>query len=285
MIATPTAVETEIAIAEHASERDLPDVRHRIERRRRGFQRRERARHFAGLMLEPFRLVSLRLAPARLVDGEDRGIENAVAQSLQAERRKPRLGIARHDLAAAGAVVEIIEDDAGIVIRGAVLVDHDRNLAERILLADAVVDVGGVGGFDFHIVVEAENGNCDPDLAAERRRRRRAQNHHCSTFDVTDFVCGSAFLRQCIARRNATDQRSAGRPHGISLRVALPHDAAPPPYPVTTRLTAFGPLPFLSGSTSKLMRWPSTSDFSPARSTAVMCTNTSRPPSSGLMKP
>src|SRR3954470_16143939 len=52
-----------------------------------------------------------------------------------------------------------------------------------------------------------------------------------------------------------------------------------------TRLTALGPLPFLSGSTSKLMRWPSFSDFMPARSTAVMCTNTSRPPSSGLMNP
>src|SRR6266581_6746920 len=55
--------------------------------------------------------------------------------------------------------------------------------------------------------------------------------------------------------------------------------------PLTTRFTALGPLPFLSGSTSKLMRCPSLSDFKPARSTAVMCTNTSRPPSSGLMKP
>src|SRR4029077_3828101 len=143
----------------------------------------------------------------------------------------------------------------------------------------------GVGGFDFHVIVEAEQRDRDPNLAAERRSRRRAQNHHDSTFDVIDCVCGSALLRQCSAKRNATDQRSAGRPHGISQRVVLPHDAATSPYPVTTRLTAFGPLPFLSGSTSKLMRWPSTSDFSPARSTAVMCTNTSRPPSSGLMKP
>ena len=46
----------------------------------------------------------------------------------------------------------------------------------------------------------------------------------------------------------------------------------------TTRLTALGPLPFLSGSTSKLMCWPSISDLKPARSTAVTCTNTSRPP-------
>ena len=52
-----------------------------------------------------------------------------------------------------------------------------------------------------------------------------------------------------------------------------------------TKLTAFGPLPFLSGSTSKVMRCPSARSFSPARSTAVMCTKTSRPPSSGLMNP
>src|SRR5262249_16044394 len=55
--------------------------------------------------------------------------------------------------------------------------------------------------------------------------------------------------------------------------------------PVMTRLTTFGPLPFLSGSTSKERRCPSLNDLSPARSTAVTCTNTSRPPSSGLMKP
>src|SRR4051812_17219643 len=33
------------------------------------------------------------------------------------------------------------------------------------------------------------------------------------------------------------------------------------------------------------MRCPSVKSFKPACSTAVMCTNTSRPPSSGLMKP
>src|SRR5262249_15831019 len=53
--------------------------------------------------------------------------------------------------------------------------------------------------------------------------------------------------------------------------------------PVMTRLTAFGPLPFLSGSTSKEMRCPSVSDLSPARSTAGTWPNTSRPPPSGLM--
>ena len=37
-----------------------------------------------------------------------------------------------------------------------------------------------------------------------------------------------------------------------------------------TRFTAFGPLPFLSGSTSKVIRCPSFNPFKPARSTAVM---------------
>src|SRR6516165_5861127 len=77
--APPRAVEAEIAIAERAGERDLADGRRRIDRRRRSFERGERAGHLAGLMLEPFRLVGLRLAPPRLVDGEDRGIEQAVA--------------------------------------------------------------------------------------------------------------------------------------------------------------------------------------------------------------
>ena len=37
-----------------------------------------------------------------------------------------------------------------------------------------------------------------------------------------------------------------------------------------TRLIALGPLPFLSGSTSNVMRCPSVNPFHPARSTAVM---------------
>src|ERR1700688_1686995 len=50
--------------------------------------------------------------------------------------------------------------------------------------------------------------------------------HFCgSTF------CGGTLLQEYIARRSATVQRSAGRPHGISRRVALPHDAATSPYP------------------------------------------------------
>src|SRR5262249_9772521 len=40
--------------------------------------------------------------------------------------------------------------------------------------------------------------------------------------------------------------------------------------PVTTKFTAFGPLPFLSGSTSKLIRCPSFRPLSPACSTAVI---------------
>jgi len=50
-----------------------------------GFERGEPARHLAGLVFEPFRLVGIGLAPARLVNGQDRSIEDAVAQRLQAQ--------------------------------------------------------------------------------------------------------------------------------------------------------------------------------------------------------
>ena len=73
--------------------------------------------------------------------------------------------------------------------------------------------------------------------------------------------------------------RRAARRHQLSFLIANKEDARSQPpgrfaagifYDETTRLTALGPLPFLSGSTSNVMRWPSARSFSPARSTAVM---------------
>jgi len=54
-------------------------------------------------MIEPFLLVMLLRAPARLVHGKDRSIENAVAQSLQPQRGEARLRLAWNDSAAAGS--------------------------------------------------------------------------------------------------------------------------------------------------------------------------------------
>src|SRR5262249_28122427 len=85
-IAPPRVPETEIAIAERAGERDLTDVGRRRERGRRGFERRERALHLTGLMLDPFRLVPLRCSPAAFVDQQDRSIHHAVGERLQAQR-------------------------------------------------------------------------------------------------------------------------------------------------------------------------------------------------------
>ena len=122
--------------------------------------------------------------------------------------REPRGGVARHDLAAAGAGVEIIEDDARVVERGAVLGDKHRNFAERILQPDAVGGVAGVGGFDLHVVVEAEPGNRYPHLAPERRGRRGTQNHHGSTII-------ESLLRRDDSRGNARSNggRAAARCH------------------------------------------------------------------------
>ena len=87
MVSAPVAAEAEIAIAEHAGERDLTDIRQGPAPSAGGAasSAASAARHFAGLMLEPFRLVRFRLAPARFIDGQDRRIENAVAQRLQAQ--------------------------------------------------------------------------------------------------------------------------------------------------------------------------------------------------------
>src|SRR5258706_47571 len=85
MIAPPCSFETEIAIAERASERDLSYIRRRRERRRGGLESGERAVDLAGLMIEPFRLVPLRPAKAGPRDRQDRGIHPPRRQALDAD--------------------------------------------------------------------------------------------------------------------------------------------------------------------------------------------------------
>src|SRR6516225_2179245 len=137
MLAAPALPETEIAVAERTGERDLPDIgqglRRGLKHGRRRFKNSEPAGNLAGLMIEPFLFVMFARAPASFVDGKNRRIKDAVAQGLQPQRREPLSRFARNDLAAAGALVEKIEDDARIVNGGAVLVDQHRNLAEGIL--------------------------------------------------------------------------------------------------------------------------------------------------------
>src|SRR2546423_3042004 len=78
MAGAPFSLEAQIAVAERAGERDLPDIRDRIERRRRCFKHIERALHLAALMVDPLRLVLFGRTPAALVDEPNAGIENAV---------------------------------------------------------------------------------------------------------------------------------------------------------------------------------------------------------------
>ena len=83
--------------------------------------------------------------------------------------------------------IEILEDDAGVVIRIAVLGEQHRYFAQRILPPHAVVGIGRVGSLDLHVLIEAEHGDRNPYLAAERRRRRGTQNHHRGT--ITGLIC------------------------------------------------------------------------------------------------
>jgi hypothetical protein len=74
---------------------------------------------------------------------EDRRIEDAVGERLEAKRLETRLRVLRNDAAAAGQGVEIFEDDRQIVDPAAVVKLHDRDLAERILLAQRIGVLGG----------------------------------------------------------------------------------------------------------------------------------------------
>src|SRR6185369_12760072 len=116
--------------------------------------------------------------------------------------------------------------------------------------------VGRIGGLDRDAAIETEDDRRHPDLAAEWRCRRGAQDHW-----------GSSRVARRKSIRPSWPRRVQDR---ARLLVGLMLRGRRRCQPVMTRLTAFGPLPFLSGSTSKVMRWPSLSNFRPARSTAVM---------------
>src|SRR5436190_4032391 len=141
MLAPPRSREAESAVAQRASERDLTDVGGRRERRWGGFERRERARNLAGLMIDPFRLVPLGRTPTALVDQKNRGIHQTVGEGLQAQSGKACARIGRDDAAAAGAMIEIVEDHSRIEQHRAVLEHERRNLAQWILLPHRVARI------------------------------------------------------------------------------------------------------------------------------------------------
>lgn len=79
----PAFAEAKITVTERASERDLADIgqaaRGGGHYRWIGFKDFQSTVDLAGLMIEPFLLVMFARAPSRLVNGEDRSVENAVA--------------------------------------------------------------------------------------------------------------------------------------------------------------------------------------------------------------
>src|ERR1700687_5464012 len=79
-----------------------------------------------------------------------------------------------------------------------------------------------------------------------RVRGTRAGSDQVELERAPDCACGGIFHGdRCPSRIRSGTGIFAGGCFGAARR-----------QPVTTRLTAFGPLPFLSGSTSKVMRWP-----------------------------
>lgn len=174
----PGSVEAQVQIAEHAGQRDLPNMRQRIDRRGCRLEGGQSARDLVRLIVEPLAHMQFGRTKPRLVNLQNRGIEQAVAERLQQIGGKPRLRIGRHDLAAAGAQIEIIEDHPRVVVADTVFGDQHRNLSERILLPHAVIRIIGVGRLYVDLLVETEQRGGNPRLAAERRWWRGTQNHH-----------------------------------------------------------------------------------------------------------
>src|SRR5262245_26644018 len=188
MVAPPRSLEPEIAIAERASERDLPHIRRRRLFRRRGFERSERAGDLAGLMIEPSWLVPLGWPEAALVDQQDRGIHQPVGQRLQAQGGEPRAGIPWHDAATAGTMIEIFKDDPRIEQHRAILEHEGRDLSQRILLSHGVARVHCVGRLERDLSLEPEHARGDPYFPDERRTGRAAERQHRRTnvWDIAD---------------------------------------------------------------------------------------------------
>ena len=173
----PRTGEAQIEIAERRGEGDGADVERRREGRQRRLEGGKGAADLAGLIGGPALVPELGRPHAALVDLQDGGIHDAVGERLQAQHLEAP-GAGRNDPPAAGEVVEIFEDHPGIVEGEAVLEDQHRDLAERVLPAQGILRVGGVGHHHLDAAGEAEMVHGDLDLAAEGRSGGRAQDQH-----------------------------------------------------------------------------------------------------------
>src|SRR5229473_2974582 len=138
------------------------------------------------------------------------------------------------------------------------------------------------GGRPF--VDAATSISVDEARSVQHPRQSLFRKDIIADFDRLESLVGWAKARSCAPcppsrglwwARGAC-HRAGRRPDPLALPTlrAIPRDRNRH-QPDSTRLTAFGPLPFLSGSISNVIRCPSLRSFSPACSTAVICTNTS----------
>ena len=102
-------------------------------------------------------------------------------------------------------MVEILDDDPGVVERLAVLENERRDFAERVLLPQDIGLVVGVGRVRRQAVGKTEEGGGDLHLAAEGGSGCGTKNEHDGP------RCGEAF----IAEARTPDKRSGGRPERL----------------------------------------------------------------------
>ena len=180
MILAPRPVEAEIAIAERAGERDLADIRRRIERRRRRLQRSQSARRPCR---PDGRAISLRASrPAAS------GLRRR-SGSTHPSCRRPAPAAAAPRKRASGSFGMILPPPArDRDIRGSRGESNSTlpssimsagNLAERILLAQRIGSASIVSAASTrHLVVEAEHAQRRCATLRPNGEARATQDHH-----------------------------------------------------------------------------------------------------------
>src|SRR5262245_50243585 len=115
----------EVEIAQRAADGDLADRREVAQAARLFFQLGERARHLA-LLDRNVALAALILRQRELAAARLRGIEDAVAQRLLADRLPARRAGSREQLGRRADAVEVLADHRAVVEPGAVVEDQGR---------------------------------------------------------------------------------------------------------------------------------------------------------------
>jgi hypothetical protein len=172
----PCSRKTQIEIPERTGERDAAGVEHGVKRTCPFLEYRKASLYLSGLVVEPSSAMVFGIAETGFVNPQQRGIHDAIGQRLACQDAKPGK-TSWDDAAATSQMIEIFEDDAAVVKRRAVIEQQNRYLAKRILRAQRILCIVGVGRNDGDTIDKPEIVGRDLYFSPKRRGGGGAQLH------------------------------------------------------------------------------------------------------------